>query len=296
MNTNTSSSVPIIPGLSAIADRYDALLCDVWGVLHNGKDAYPGVVDALHAFRAKGGHVLLLSNAPRPSTELPGMLARMGIPSDAYDGILTSGDATRDCLREHRFGRDCYHIGPERYLPLFDGTGVHRVDEEHGAFILVTGPFDDEVEGPEDYRDQFTRLVERRLPLICANPDIVVERGPRHIYCAGALARLYEELGGAATYFGKPHGPIYTVARHRLMEIAGRPIPDTHILAVGDGLPTDMKGAHAQGIDALFVTGGIAAAKCGPDPEKPRAELVTALCAEAGVAPVGALPRLVWRD
>lgn len=285
---------PLIPGLSEIADRYDALLCDVWGVLHNGREAYPRVVPALRAFRDKGGHVLLLSNAPRPSTELPGMLERLGIPGSAYDGILTSGDATRDCLKAHRFGRNCYHIGPERDLPLFDGTEVARVDEDHASFILVTGPFDDEVEGPEDYREQFTRLVERRLPLICANPDIVVERGPRHIYCAGALAQLYEELGGDATYFGKPHGPIYTVARQRLMEIAGRAIPDAHILAVGDGIATDMRGADAQGIDGLFVTGGIAAAKCGPDPENPEQPLVSALCRSEGIRPVAALPRLVW--
>lgn len=294
MNTRSSEPIPLVPGLSALAERYDALLCDVWGVLHNGHTAYPGVAEALGKFRAGGGHVLLLSNAPRPSTELPAMLARMGIPADAYNGILTSGDATRDCLKAHTFGRACYHIGPARDLPLFEGTGVDIVDEDRGAFILVTGPFNDEVEGPEDYREAFTRLVDRRLPLICANPDIVVERGPRHIYCAGALARLYEELGGSATYFGKPHGPIYGVARQRLMEIAGRAIPDTHILAVGDGLATDMKGAVGQGIDALFVTGGIAAAKCGPDPEKPEAALVARLCAEAGLRPVAALPRLVW--
>ncbi|MGB5950087.1 MAG: TIGR01459 family HAD-type hydrolase [Parvibaculum sp.] len=287
-------SVPLIAGLSAIADRYEALICDVWGVLHNGRDAYPGVAAALRTFRDRGGHVLLLSNAPRPSTELPAMLGRLGIPDTAYDGILTSGDATRECLTRHTFGRDCYHIGPDRDLALFDGTNVTRVEEDRAAFILVTGPFNDEVEGPEDYREQFTRLVERRLPLICANPDIVVERGPKHIYCAGALAALYEELGGAVTYFGKPHGPIYSVARQHLIEISGKAIPDTHILAIGDGMATDMKGADTQGIDALFVTGGIAAAKCGPDPEKPQADLVARLCEEAGIRPVAALPRLVW--
>lgn len=294
MNAKAENAVPLIPGLSALADRYDALLCDVWGVLHNGREAYPGVAEALGKFRAKGGHVLLLSNAPRPSTELPAMLTRMGIPAEAYDGILTSGDATRDCLKSHTFGRNCYHIGPDRDLPLFDDTGVHLVDADRAGFILVTGPFNDEVEGPEDYREQFTRLAERALPLVCANPDIVVERGPRHIYCAGALARLYEDLGGSATYFGKPHGPIYSVARHRLMEISGRAIPDTHILAVGDGLATDMKGAKGQGIPALFVTGGIAAKDCGPDPEHPDPALVAKVCATADIAPVGALPRLVW--
>ncbi|MGB3808573.1 MAG: TIGR01459 family HAD-type hydrolase [Parvibaculum sp.] len=288
------TSAPILTAFSTIAERYDALLCDVWGVLHNGHTAYPGVAAALHAFRAKGGHVLLLSNAPRPSSELPGMLERMGIDASAYDGILTSGDATRAHLAGHTYGRDCYHIGPDRDVPLFDGTGVSRVDEDHAAFVLVTGPFNDDVEGPEDYREQFTRLVERRLPLVCANPDIVVERGPRHIYCAGALARLYEELGGSVTYFGKPHGPIYTVARQKLMQIAGRPFPDTRILAVGDGVATDMKGANAQGIDALFITGGIAAADCGADPERPEPELVAQVSAKAGIHPIAAMARLVW--
>ncbi|HEX7774934.1 MAG TPA: TIGR01459 family HAD-type hydrolase [Parvibaculum sp.] len=287
-------SMPLLKNFSAIADRYDALLCDVWGVLHNGHEAYPGVAAALHGFRAKGGAVLLLSNAPRPSTQLPAMLERMSIGASTYDGILTSGDATRAYLASHTLGRNCYYIGPERDLALFDGTGVARVEEDDAAFVLVTGPFDDEVEGPEDYREQFLRLIDRRLPLVCANPDIVVERGARHIYCAGALARLYEELGGNATYFGKPHGPIYGVARQKLMEITGKPIPDTRILAVGDGLPTDIKGANGQGIDALFITGGIAAKACGPDPEHPDPILVAKACAQAGVRPVAAAARLVW--
>ncbi len=144
------------------------------------------------------------------------MFRQMGIPEDVYDGILTSGDATKDCLASHEFGTRCYHIGPERDLPLFEDTGVARVEEKDAEFILVTGPFDDEVEGPEDYRAQFGHLSGRGLPLVCANPDIVVERGDRHIYCAGALAKLYGELGGKTLYFGKPHGPVYGIARRRL--------------------------------------------------------------------------------
>lgn len=284
----------LIPGLSAIAGRYDALLCDVWGVLHNGRRAYPGVPEALANFRAKGGHVLLLSNAPRPSDALPVMFEQMGIPHDVYDGILTSGDATRACLASHEHGKRCYHIGPDRDLPLFDRTGVERVGEAEADFILVTGPFDDEVEGPEDYREPFERLTARGLTLICANPDIVVERGDRHIYCAGALAQLYGELGGRVIYFGKPHGPVYGIARERLAGFAGGPVPDARILAVGDGPLTDIKGANDTGIDALFITGGIAAADCGPAPEAPEEERVTHVLERAGVHAVGAMPRLVW--
>ncbi|MDZ4382263.1 MAG: TIGR01459 family HAD-type hydrolase [Parvibaculum sp.] len=284
----------LIPGLSAIAGRYDALLCDVWGVLHNGRRAYPGVPEALAKFRAKGGHVLLLSNAPRPSDALPAMFEHMGIPHDVYDGILTSGDATRHCLASHEHGTRCYHIGPDRDLALFDDTGVERVGEADADFVLVTGPFDDEVEGPEDYREPFERLTARGLTLICANPDIVVERGDRHIYCAGALAKLYGELGGNTVYFGKPHGPVYGIARERLAGFAGKPVPDARILAVGDGPLTDVKGANDTGIDALFITGGIAAADCGPAPEAPEEARVVHVLERAGVSAVGAMPRLVW--
>jgi len=284
----------LIPGLSAIADKYDALLCDVWGVLHNGKRAYPGVPEALAKFRARGGHVLLLSNAPRPSDALPAMFESFGIPHEVYDGILTSGDATRLCLSSHEYGTRCYHIGPERDLALFEGTGVDRVAEEEADVILVTGPFDDEVEGPEDYREQFGRLVARGLPLICANPDIVVERGDRHIYCAGALAKLYGELGGQVIYFGKPHGPVYDIARQRLAGFAGEPVPDARILAAGDGPLTDIKGANDAGIDALFITGGIAAADCGPSPEAPEEDRVALVLERAHIRAVGAMPRLVW--
>ncbi|GMV61575.1 MAG: hypothetical protein AMXMBFR74_07440 [Parvibaculum sp.] len=284
----------LIPGLSAIAGRYDALLCDVWGVLHNGRRAYPGVPEALANFRAKGGHVLLLSNAPRPSDALPAMFEHMGIPHDVYDGILTSGDATRHCLASHEHGTRCYHIGPDRDLALFDDTGVERVGEADADFVLVTGPFDDEVEGPEDYREPFERLTARGLTLICANPDIVVERGDRHIYCAGALAKLYGELGGNTVYFGKPHGPVYGIARERLAGFAGKPVPDARILAVGDGPLTDVKGANDSGIDVLFITGGIAAADCGPAPEAPEEARVVHVLERAGVSAVGAMPRLVW--
>jgi len=286
--------VPLISGLSAIADNYDALLCDVWGVLHNGSRAYPGVPDALARFREKGGTVLLLSNAPRPSAALPEMFERLGVPHDVYDGILTSGDATKECLASHRYGTACYHIGPERDLPLFEGTGVSRVAEDDGEFILVTGPFDDETEGPDDYTEQFQRLAARGLPMICANPDILVERGERLIYCAGALARAYEELDGKTVYFGKPHGPIYDIARERLAGFRGEGVPDARILAIGDGLATDIKGANGTGIDALFVTGGVFAAECGDDPEQPEPEKVRIVLAKHGVRAVGAMARLAW--
>ncbi len=287
-------TIPLISGLSALADTYDALLCDVWGVLHNGQESYPGVVDALSRYRAQGGTVLLLSNAPRPSTQLPALLASLGVTDDAYDGILTSGDATKTFISKHPFGRRCYSIGPGRDNNLFDDTGLELVSAEEAEFIVVTGPFNDDEEGPEDYRAPFAPLVARGLPFVCANPDIVVERGPRHIYCAGALAALYEELGGKVVYFGKPHGPIYDVARARIAAIKGEPIADSRILAVGDGIATDIKGAAGAGLDALFITGGIAAAHVGDHALAPDTEQVTKYCTEAGLTPIGAAARLIW--
>ncbi|MDO8290019.1 MAG: TIGR01459 family HAD-type hydrolase [Parvibaculum sp.] len=288
------TTIPLLSGFRDIADKYDAVLCDVWGVLHNGKEAYAGVADALAKYRAKGGTVLLLSNAPRPSTQLPAMLNNMGITDAAYDGILTSGDATKTFITTHELGTKCYAIGPGRDNNLFDDTGVALVSADEAEFIVCTGPFNDDEEGPEDYRESFKLLVARDLPFVCANPDLVVERGPRHIYCAGSLARLYEELGGKAIYFGKPYGPIYDVARTRLAAIKGSVIPDARILAVGDGIGTDIKGADGAGLDALFITGGIAAADCGDHPEMPDAIKVSQFCKRAGLKPVAAAARLIW--
>jgi HAD superfamily hydrolase (TIGR01459 family) len=292
--TDSQTLIPLISGLSKLADNYDALLCDVWGVLHNGQVAYPGVADALVRFRAKGGTVLLLSNAPRPSMQLPAMLERMGIAGSAYNGILTSGDATKTFISTHELGTRCYSIGPGRDNNLFDDTGVQQVAAEDAEFIVVTGPFNDNEEGPEDYREPFKPLVARGLPFVCANPDIVVERGDRHIYCAGALAGLYEELGGRVIYFGKPHRPIYDIARTRLAELRGETIADHRILAVGDGIATDIKGAAAAGLDALFISGGIAAAECGDSPEMPDGLRVAQFCARAGLEPIAAAGRLAW--
>ncbi|MGV8995333.1 MAG: TIGR01459 family HAD-type hydrolase [Parvibaculaceae bacterium] len=288
------TTIPLISGFRDIADKYDAVLCDVWGVLHNGKEAYAGVAEALATYRAQGGTVLLLSNAPRPSMQLPALLANFGITDAAYDDILTSGDATKTFITSHELGTKAYSIGPGRDNNLFDDTGVEQVSADEAEFIVVTGAFNDDEEGPEDYRAPFAPLVARGLPLVCANPDLVVERGARHIYCAGSLAKLYEELGGKVTYFGKPHGPIYDVARARLTAIKGSAFPDARILAIGDGIGTDIKGAAGAGISSMFITGGIAAAECGTHAEAPDAMLVTQFCGKAGLAPVAAAARLVW--
>lgn len=297
MSRNTkkpTALVPIHDRFEPLAEQYSALLCDVWGVLHNGVEAYDGVVDALTRYRAGGGRVLLLSNAPRPGYGIPPQLEKMGIPGDAYDDVLTSGDATHASIATGRFGQNFWHLGPERDWLLFEGLSQVLSEEADADFVLCTGLFDDDAETPEDYIEILARLKARDLDMVCANPDIVVDRGERRVYCGGAIAAAYTRIGGRSHYFGKPHPPIYDLARQKLAALNGAPVKDEDILAVGDGLQTDIKGGNAQGIDALFVTGGIAVERCGPNAQEPQPEAVTALCEEEGVTPVGAIARLRW--
>lgn len=285
-------SPPRIPGLSAIAADYDAVLCDVWGVLHNGIAAFPAACEALVAFRAGGGRVLLLTNAPRPAEPIHDQLARLGVPRAAYDDLLTSGDVTREMLMA-RPERAILHIGPDRDLSLYQGLPIELVDDVHAEAIVVTGLFDDVTETPEDYRGRLAALADRRLPLICANPDIIVERGTQRIWCAGALARVYQELGGEIALIGKPYAPVYEEARLRLATLTGRPFDRLRVLAIGDGLPTDIRGAHAQKLDVLFVTAGIHGGDFGSldDPDLKRVEI---RLMDEDLAVTAVVPRLRW--
>jgi HAD superfamily hydrolase (TIGR01459 family) len=288
------SPPPIIAGLSEIAPRYNALLCDVWGVIHNGREAFPGVVDCLKTYR-KQGTVLLLSNAPRPSPPIQEQLASLGVPADAYDAIVTSGDLTRKLLAEKSAHGTfkLHHVGPDRDLPLFEGLSVARVPLADAEAIVCTGPFDDTKEGPEDYRDYWKPALARRMPFYCANPDLVVQRGDQLIYCAGALGQDYERQGGDVLYLGKPHAPVYDFVEARLKEL-GRPIPRPKWLAIGDGLKTDIKGATDANLDALLITGGIheaelADAASNPDPAK-----IAAVLNAGSLKAAAAMRRLVW--
>ncbi len=243
-----------IDGLQEIASGYDALLCDAWGVIHDGVRLFPGVEEALTEFRRARGPVLVLTNAPRPSAVIPGQLDRIGLARAAYDGVVTSGDATRAAIAA-MLPRPAFKLGPEKDDGLYDGLDVSFAPLEAAAFIICTGLFDDQRESPADYQGLLERAAARKLPMICANPDIVVRWGGRLVYCAGALAEIYEKLGATVIYGGKPHAPIYEVALKTLSERAGRQIERSRVLAVGDGLKTDIAGANAQGIDALYVAG-----------------------------------------
>lgn len=254
-----------ISGLSQLAARYDVLLCDVWGVIHNGRESFPAACAALARFRAEVGPVILISNAPRPHPPIVEQLDSLGVPRTAWTQLITSGDATRTLLAQRAPGR-CWKIGPDRDSVLYEGLDLREGGPDDADFICVTGPYDDEHDEPGDYRDRFIACVARGLELICANPDIVVQRGDRLIYCGGALAQLYESLGGRTVMAGKPYAPIYEMALSVAAERLGRPVDPTRVLCVGDGLPTDVRGANARGLDALFVASGIHGAETiGPD-------------------------------
>ena len=285
-------SPPRVAGLATFAGRYDVLLCDVWGVVHDGVAAFPAACDALLRWRAGGGRVMLLTNAPRPSGPIHEQLARLGVPREAYDELLTSGDVTREILAA-RPERRLVHVGPERDLPLYAGLPHTLVADDEAEAVVVTGLTDDTCETPDDYRERLASLAARRLPLICANPDIVVERGAQRVWCAGALARVYEEFGGEVTLVGKPYPAVYEEARLRLSALYGKPFDRLRVMAIGDGLATDVRGAHGQKIDMLFVTGGIHAADFGPvdDPDPKRVEI---RLMEEDLAVTALVPRLVW--
>jgi HAD superfamily hydrolase (TIGR01459 family) len=247
----------ILTGLHQIAAGHDALICDVWGVLHNGARVHHAAVDALNRFRADFGPVVLLSNAPRPISALEEQFAKLGLPHDCYDAIVTSGVAARDDLaRRSKGGRlALFHLGPERDRGIFEGLPIDCVEPDAASLVLCTGLFDDDTETPADYREMLLGLRARDLVMLCANPDIVVQRGGVLIYCAGAIARAYEEIGGRVVYFGKPHPPIYREVLAKARHIAGHEIKRP--LAVGDGLETDIRGANNVGIDSLFIADGI---------------------------------------
>jgi len=288
----------IVQSLAEISAPYDALFCDLWGCLHNGVAAFPAAVAALQEFRAKGGRVVLLTNAPRPAKYVIATLDRLGVPRDAWDLVVSSGDAAQDAMFAGAIGRKVWHLGPAKDNGFFEEVpeawqgqpGVTRVPLEEAEGIVCTGPFDEMNEVPEDYRPRFLLAKTRGLPLLCANPDIVVDMGETRIYCAGALAALYEDMGGEALYFGKPHPPVYDLARRRLAALGVA--EDARILAIGDGVNTDVAGAAGEGIDALFVTGGLAADQFGPDVEAPDAEALDTWLAARQQAPQFAIGHL----
>jgi HAD superfamily hydrolase (TIGR01459 family) len=269
----------LIQNLSQIAPRYDAVFCDLWGCLHDGKHAFPEAVAALQTARRGGTKVILLTNAPRPRGSVVAQLDRMEVPRDAWDQVVTSGDATQYALFSGTFGTKAFFIGAEKDEPFFTDlpadltpTAITRVEAEAADVLICTGLAHDLTETPGDYKLPLMRAKNAGLTMLCANPDIIVDYGTQRLYCAGALAAAYEAMGGKTRYFGKPHPPIYDFARRRLGELgAGR---SPQILCIGDGIGTDIQGGMAEGLDTLFVTGGISAIEFGPDSNNPNKDLL----------------------
>lgn len=277
--------------ITALADlhgRYDAVLCDVWGVLHNGVAAWSDACRALIAAREAGLTVVLITNSPRPHGQVIPQLDGIGVPREAYDEIVTSGDVTRKLIAEGP--RKVFFVGLDRDLTLLEGLGVEVVSREEAEAIVCTGPYDDENDKPDDYHDMFVPWTERGLPFICANPDLIVERGEKLVLCAGALAAAYDALGGETRIAGKPFPAMYETALEHVRALRGSAEP-VRALAIGDGLPTDVKGALDYGLDLLYVAAGIHAR----DYTKDRLidpELLERFLEKNGVAPRYWMPRL----
>lgn len=287
----------IIPSLSEIARQYDALFCDLWGCLHNGVAPFPAAVSALQGFRAQGGKVILVTNAPRPKSSVVKQLHNMGLPRDAWDDVATSGDAAQYAMLSGAVGQRIHHIGApkdESFFTDFEDdiahlvpkAGITRVPLDQAEGIVCTGLADDLTETPVDYRAKLLMGKAKGLKMLCANPDIVVDMGDKRLWCAGALAQDYERMGGEALYYGKPHPPIYDLARRRLG------LDDPRILCVGDGIGTDVQGGLAEGLDTLFVTGGIAADQFGPDSDNPDKDLLETWLAGQQLSPTWAIGHL----
>jgi ribonucleotide monophosphatase NagD (HAD superfamily) len=261
---------PFTTHFATLASAYDVLLCDVWGVVHNGVAATPESCDALMRFRGQGGTVILVTNAPRPGEVVMEFIDRL-----------------------KRGGKSVFHIGPARDLPIFEGLDLRLAPIESADYVVCSGLFDDTVETPQDYQGLIETLHGRGLLMICANPDIVVERGTQLVYCAGAVADLYAAAGGNVLYAGKPYRPIYERALACAQTMRGRPIDHRRVLAIGDSVRTDLKGAVAFGIECLFVTAGIHAEEVGgrdsPDPAA-----LSDIFAAAGLYPNTVMRRLEW--
>lgn len=285
----------VIERLSEIADRYDVLLSDVWGVIHNGRESFPDACEALVRFREARGPVVLISNAPRPSQAVRPQLTQLRVPDAAWSAFVTSGDATRAELVKLAGTGKVWALGPARDGPLYEGLPLtFAAGPDEADFVCCTGPIDDETETPDDYRAVLEPLAARGAPFVCANPDRVVQRGDKLIYCGGALADVYAEYGGPVIMAGKPYAPIYDACLEEAERALGRPLDRARVLAIGDGVPTDVLGANAQGLDVLFVASGIHGAEVAAPDGGLDAARAASLLAEAGATATYAARDLAW--
>ncbi len=287
-----NAKCPRTSGLSDLADTYDAVLCDVWGVLHNGVTAYSGAMKALGEFKKSGKPTFLLTNAPRPNSQVREQLRGLKVPLDTtFDEIVTSGDVTRQLIKD--MDGKIFHIGTQFDKSIYEGIAVELVDWHEADHIICTGLYDDFNETPDDYTQLLSDLHSRQLPFVCANPDLVVEHGGIMRYCAGALAAKYDEMGGDTIIVGKPHKPVYEHALGLINKFAGRDVRKSKILAIGDGINTDIAGAIGFGLDVLYISAGIHAAYYG-DADDPDEIRLQEFLDDNKSEPVAWMPRLQW--
>jgi HAD superfamily hydrolase (TIGR01459 family) len=285
--------IKLTPHFSALAANYDVVLSDVWGVTHNGITAFPEACAALTRYRENGGTVVLITNAPRRGEAVAKQLDELfHVPRSAYDGIASSGDVTCGVMAQ-RPDQSVFHLGPQRDISIFEGLSVRFAGVEEADYVVCTGLFNDDVETAESYRDMLGVMRRRKLFMLCANPDVVVDRGDRLVYCAGAIADLYGSLGGEVLYAGKPYRPIYEMALAKAEKARGEKVPLSRVLAIGDSVRTDLKGATRFGIDCLFVTAGIHAEELG-DRDAPDVARLAGIFAEAGTEARAVTRTLVW--
>lgn len=283
---------PLLPHFSTLAPDYDVVFSDIWGVVHNGLVAFPHACDALMRTRALGSVVILVTNAPRPSDIVVRQLDKLHVPREAYDAVVSSGDVTRGVIKE-RHGQSVFHMGPERDASIFAGLDVRFAPLESADYVVCSGLDDDDNETPEDYRARLELMLKRNVFMVCGNPDVVVERGDKLVYCAGSIADLYATMGGEVLYAGKPYRPIYDMALAKAEEAAGRKVAPSRVLAIGDSVRTDLKGARTAGIDFLFVTSGIHAEEVGGR-ERPDTGALKSVFAAAGDMPKAVMRELAW--
>jgi len=284
--------ISVIPSVSPLVEQYDVWLCDVWGVLHNGEAPFADAGDACIRFRQQGGTVILVSNSPRPCDAVGRQMVEIGVADGTYDAIVTSGDTTRQVLQE-RSGQSLFHLGPERDQTLFAGLEVEISELDQCGYVLCSGLYDDLTETPDDYSDLLTQMRAHGLPMVCANPDIQVERGDRLIYCAGALAAAYAAIGGEVIYTGKPHPPIYERARYLVQKARTQDIPLERILCIGDGIKTDMAGAAVSGMDALYIA-SLLHIEGGSEGTSLTSDMLEAAFADEQMRPIAAQSGLKW--
>lgn len=286
---NSTFDLPVLHSIAPFAEQTQAWIVDIWGVMHNGVEPFFGAVTACQRFRDTGGCVLLLSNSPRPREGVIAQLNEIGVPDDAWDAIITSGDVTRELI--HMLGETpVYHLGPERDLPVFEGLGTQLVSAGDAGAIVCTGLFDDTSETPDDYADSLMGFLDRDVPMICANPDIKVQRGDKIIFCAGAIAQLYRKMGGRVSFAGKPYLPIYHMAMARIEHVCGRAVSKDQVLAIGDGVHTDIEGAANADLRSIFVASGV---HVDAD-EGLSAAALSELFPDERTRPIGAMSALEW--